>query len=309
MDNGLRPSAAPLAADGGLLALLGPPGLPPASPPVPEWLQGPGPQGHTGVVRWWHRNGLTWGEVNLPADDASLAAHTTRAYLDVFDCIQALGTPHLVRVWNVFPRITEALPDGQERYRAFNTARLEAFIRRGFDTGAGSPAATCVGSHDGPLRLWFVASSQAALPLENPRQVPAWRYPSAYGPTPPTFCRGALMPRPGSRPVLWLSGTASIVGHRSMHEGDVAEQTREIARNLQALLAQAEAVGGQAWAPTQLHATAYVRRPEDAATVQAVWQACTHDPRPLTRVQADICRPELAVELEWVGLPLPPHGT
>ena len=59
------------------------------------------------------------------------------------------------------------------------------------------------------------AAQRVALtgtPVENPRQVSAYRYPREYGPQSPTFARALLPPSP--RVPLLLSGTASIDGKR-----------------------------------------------------------------------------------------------
>ncbi len=45
---------------------------------------------------------------------------------------------------------------------------------------------------------------------------------------------------------LFISGTASIVGHRSLHIGDTAAQTRETLTNIEALLGEANRLAGGA---------------------------------------------------------------
>src|SRR5690606_13866131 len=70
------------------------------------------------------------------------------------------------------------------------------------------------------------------VPVENPRQVSAYRYPRQYGPTPPAFARAMLSPAKQ----LLVSGTASVVGHASHHVGDAAAQLDETARNLDSLM-------------------------------------------------------------------------
>ena len=102
------------------------------------------------------------------------------------------------------------------------------------------PAATGIGHahRTGHVQLVALCAAAPAIALENPRQMPAWRYPRDYGPVSPGFSRGALL---GEGARLLASGTASIVGHRSLHEGDVRAQTREALANLDALLDEAAA--------------------------------------------------------------------
>jgi chorismate lyase/3-hydroxybenzoate synthase len=40
------------------------------------------------------------------------------------------------------------------------------------------------------LQVYGLAARHPGTPVENPRQVSAWRYPRQYGPTAPTFARG-----------------------------------------------------------------------------------------------------------------------
>jgi hypothetical protein len=58
--------------------------------------------------------------------------------------------------------------------------------------------------------------------------VSAYDYPRQYGPAAPSFSRAALTPDP----LLLISGTASIVGHASVHLGDVTAQLEETLANL-----------------------------------------------------------------------------
>src|SRR5690606_22644408 len=72
----------------------------------------------------------------------------------------------------------------------------------------------------------------------NPRQLDPWRYPREYGPQSPSFARAMLPPANADLPLL-LSGTASIVGHVSLHEGQPLAQLDELLANLDSLVASA----------------------------------------------------------------------
>ena len=85
------------------------------------------------------------------------------------------------------------------------------------------------------LQVYWLAARVAGTPLENPRQVAAYRYPRQYGPQSPTFAR-AMLPPAGSDMPLLLSGTASVVGHETRHPGDVLAQLDETFANLDSLL-------------------------------------------------------------------------
>ena len=161
---------------------------------------------------------------------------------------------------------------------------------------AAVPAACALGTAGGPLVVAFLASRHAPLALENPRQVPAYDYPADYGPRAPTFARATLLAG-ASGETLFVSGTASIVGHRTMHEGDAAAQTAETLANLQALLAVANArsaCGG--YALDALALKVYVRHRADLPAVQAALSQ--HTRARAVFLLADVCRENLLVEIE-----------
>ena len=141
-----------------------------------------------------------------------------------------MGYPHLARLWNYLPQINVET-DGLERYRQFNSARRNALIAYRRDLTGNVPAACALGSVTGsPLVIYFLASRQAATAVENPRQVSAYEYPAQYGPK-PAFSRASILGN-----TLFISGTASIVGHETVHVGDVTAQTRETLANIEALV-------------------------------------------------------------------------
>ena len=237
-------------------------------------------------------------------DDAGMQAAAHRAYADLFHVLAQSSSPHLLRLWNYFPGIN-ADGGGAERYRQFNAGRQQAFIEAHRSAFEGSPAACALGTHTGPLRVYFLAGRIPPLAIENPRQVSAYRYPDAYGPRSPTFSRAALADIGAQRTVLFISGTASIVGHTTMHVGDVRRQTEESLTNLAAVRAVAGERAGVAFPVEALTYTVYVRRPADLAVVREVFEQAVgaHSAAALDTIylQADICRADLLVEIEAHG--------
>ena len=131
----------------------------------------------------------------------------------------------------------------QERYKLFCLGRARAFAAvHATSPDIGYPAASAVGKPRGvrTLQVCWLAGREAGTTLENPRQVSAYDYPRQYGPAAPSFSRAALTPDP----LLLISGTASIVGHASVHLGDVAAQLEETLANLDNLLRHARARTG-----------------------------------------------------------------
>ncbi|MCA8203383.1 endoribonuclease L-PSP [Burkholderia sp. AU33545] len=234
---------------------------------------------------------------------------TYDAYRALFDVLDALGIAHPLRIWNTVPAIN-ALQFGIERYRQFNIGRQRAFdaCRRAL-TGS-VPAACALGSvvpvagdtpPAAPLAIHFIATRTPADPVENPRQVSAYHYPAEYGPRAPTFARAAAWPGDDAAPLLFVSGTASIVGHRTVHRGDIVAQTRETIANLAAVLEQAARQGHGPFALADLNYRVYVRDADDAVALAAIERALRDAAgsgvRPLF-VHADVCRDDLLVEIE-----------
>jgi enamine deaminase RidA (YjgF/YER057c/UK114 family) len=279
-----------------------------AAPCADAWFGAPGVRsGRCGAVQWRHDGHWLHGVLDLheaaeAAGDLGVAAHA--AYRDLFATLRATGFSHLQRVWNYLPRINTHT-HGMERYRQFNAGRQRAFIEAGHDAFDGAPAACAVGTADAAdpvLRVRFLAGRAAPLPVENPRQVPAYHYPSQYGPRSPSFARAALLQAGPGEVVLCVSGTASIVGHASLHPGDVRAQVRETVANLHAVVGAARARSGAPLHVADMLSTLYVRHAADLDAVRREFEAALGAQSVAARraiyLQAEICRSELLVEVE-----------
>ena len=284
------------------LAGLPVPVLDGSQPCIDAWLAGSELcTGRQGAVRWRHDGHWLYGALDVADAEVDLAEVTRKAYCDVFDTLKTTGIAQLQRVWNYLPRINHA-GDGIGRYRRFNIGRQQAFIDTGHDAFEGAPAACAIGTGAGSLRLRFLAGSQAPLPTENPRQLSAYRYPQSYGPRSPSFSRAAVANAGAGRLALFVSGTASIVGHATQHAGDVQAQTRETLLNLRAVIAAAQQRSSAPLALSELVCCVYVRHAQHRAAVQAVldadWGRASVAARRAVYLQADICRADLLVEVE-----------
>jgi len=226
---------------------------------------------------------------------------TERAYHEILDVLDTAGYPHLLRVWNYLPEINHDTL-GTERYRQFNSARQDALLSRGRAVSGNVPAACALGAVTGtPLVIYFLASRALPTFIENPRQVSAYNYPSQYGARTPSFSRATLLHEPGGLTLL-ISGTASIVGHETVHGGDAAAQTRESLANIEALLDEANRVAGAAQFTLQdLACKVYVRRPADLPVIQAQLRSRLGSSARVLYLKADICRQDLLVEIEATG--------
>jgi chorismate lyase/3-hydroxybenzoate synthase len=228
-------------------------------------------------------NDVFFGSVALD-ETKPLEELTREAYLRIIDGARAAGRPHFLRIWNHVAGINE-LDRGVERYQRFCAGRHDAFVERGYPC---FPAASAVGMGGRGLITHFIASGEPGVQVENPRQIAAYRYPPQYGAKSPAFSRATRW-----RDLVFVSGTASIIGHETVHEGDVLAQLDETLRNLDAVLAYA----GGAMADV-IAARTYLRRPEDydevAPRLDALFPFGIY-------AEADICRAELLIEIEVVA--------
>ncbi len=264
-------------------------------------------EGVAGPIRYRCNDRLLFGCIELDEGasvdgraESALQGATEAAYRALFALLDECGYPGLLRVWNYFPGIT-ANSGGGERYWQFNTARQDAFLACGRGVGGNVPAACALGAASGPLSIAFLALRELPLAIENPRQTAAYHYPAQYGPRSPTFARASVSGGAGA-PLLFVSGTASIVGHRSLHAGDALAQTEESFRNIEAVLGEARrVVPGRTPSLDALAYKVYLRAPADLAVVEACVRRHVGALAPVVFLRADVCRADLLVEIEACG--------
>jgi chorismate lyase / 3-hydroxybenzoate synthase len=217
-------------------------------------------------------------------------------YGRIFQLIDDLGYPNLLRAWHYLPDIH--VEEGPlDRYKRFSIGRHEAFVANGRAISRDAPAASAVGKSGGHTVIVFLAAPTPGIPIENPRQVSAYSYPAQYGPRGPTFARALLCSWNG-RPQLYISGTASIAGHQSLHEGNAAGQADETLLNLRTVLDEARGL-------MDLDAAAmlfkvYLRDASHRPHVESGLRRAFGDAPEIVWLQAQICRRELLLEIELV---------
>ncbi len=162
-------------------------------------------------------------------DDAPIFEVTTDVYQQAYQYSRELGFGHLLRTWNYLNDI-HGQEKGMERYQAFCVARHEVMESLG-QLDKPNPAATAIGGHNGRNCFVFLFSKQHGQVIENKRQISAWEYPKKYSPKQPRFSRAM---RYGD--LLMCSGTASVVGHETIHLENLEAQLEECLTNIQALL-------------------------------------------------------------------------
>lgn len=249
----------------------------------------------------YSRNHLVlFGAVEIKqSDQIWLDRDTHQAISRMLGFIKNQGYPHLLRIWNYFPGIN--VKDNEiDRYQLFCLGRHQAFFEHGSLFSHELPAASALGTAAGSLWIYFLASKDPAIQRENPRQISAYRYPRQYGPHSPSFARATLA-RWETESHLYISGTASIVGHLSVHPGDVQQQMTETLANIRALIeytAREEAIDMSPGNITLLKV--YIRQAQHFPLIREMLEKALGADRPVLYLQADICRRDLLLEIEGV---------
>ncbi|HYC88199.1 MAG TPA: Rid family hydrolase [Thermoanaerobaculia bacterium] len=247
---------------------------------VPSRQLGPEP-----LVEVWQSDELLFGAVALeetmPLEDLS-----REHYARLISHVRASGYPYFLRVWNFVGGINEL--EERERYQLFCAGRHDAFVAAGYHHDVDLPSASAVGMRGRGLITYFLASREAGVQVENPRQVAAYDYPPQYGPKSPSFSRATVW-----GDTVFVSGTSSVVGYRTVHAGDVDAQLDETLRNIEVVLAQTGRT-----LDSVIAAKTYIRHAEDYPRVAARLK----DVFPVNLyLEADICRKDLLIEIECVA--------
>ena len=259
---------------------------------------GPVNIGFDGIVRYAADSNHMLGAIELDERRyGGIAGAAEAAYSALSRFVAGSRHPNMLRIWNYLDGINQGEGD-DERYKLFCLGRA-AGLRAANPLGEDRfPAATCIGRRDGDpmLQVYWLAGRAQGVPLENPRQISAYRYPREYGPTPPSFSRAML----ASERLVMISGTASIVGHASRHRGDVRAQLDETFTNLANVLQRA--AGAAPGITTRLGPQSllkiYLRDESLLPEVGAFLRERVPPQTQYVVLHADICRAELLVEID-----------
>jgi enamine deaminase RidA (YjgF/YER057c/UK114 family) len=226
------------------------------------------------------------------------------------------GFEHVVRTWFYLGGLIES-EGGSTRYQGLNSARADFYqtihFGRSFPVQNGIhsvyPASTGIGTHGRELVTSCVALETerkdiSLVPLENPQQISAYAYDARYSRQSPRFSRGMALVT-DNYVTTWISGTASIVKSESRHDGDIQAQTEQTIDNIERLISPENfkqhgirRAGATLNDLTKIRV--YLKRAEDLAACRSVCEK-RFGSVPSIYLVADICRPELLVEIEGVA--------
>jgi len=229
---------------------------------------------------------------------------------------QGFRYEQVVRTWLYLGDIVG--PEGDtQRYKELNRARTDLYERIHFlrdhvppgFKGTVYPASTGIGTDGTDVLMGCIALATdrkdlVLLPMENPQQTAAFDYGTEYSPKSPKFCR-AMAVVVGECATILVSGTASIVNAETKFIGDVEGQTHQTLDNIEALIAKANF---DRYGIPDLGATlkdlalarVYIKNQEDYEKTRAICEERLGE-LPTIYAVADVCRPELLVEIEGVA--------
>lgn len=266
-------------------------------------------------------NGLRWvycGGVLPTTASADVYDQSLNAFGEMAQLLAKWGVDfdNVVRTWLYLGDIVGDVGPKQ-RYKELNRGRTDFFqgirfgqalLMPGVERGA-YPASTGIGMGGKGLAMSCMAlltrrPDVFLLPLENPGQTPAYEYGAGYSPQSPKFSR-AMAVILGNYFTVWVSGTASIVDSETRYIGDAAKQTEQTIDNIERLIAEDNFLqhgvpGTGATLADLSKIRVYVKRPEDYAACRDVCERRFGN-IPAIYAVADVCRPDLLVEIEGVA--------
>lgn len=254
--------------------------------------------GTLGRVSYSKNDHVMLGHISVDERDFHGMEEASReAYKDFLPSAHEMGFPHYLRIWNYIPDINSE-ENGVERYKRFCVGRRAGLEKFEFPEHM-LPAASGVGSSSGRFLIYFLAGRDAGIQMENPRQVSAFHYPAQYGPKTPAFSR-AMVKNWGPGKHLYISGTASIVGHESKHGDNVLAQLTESLRNMGKLVRSARREHG-----LPIHTLSelsqikvYIRDVQDYPAIRHLIHEQLGAAVPMIYLGGDLCRKNLLVEVE-----------
>lgn len=240
------------------------------------------------VALWICLSPEGFSEENLKAQ-SSLESHIEHGYTQLLDFLSDQGYRHPLRFWNYLPQINQGEGDA-ECYKRFCAGRLQAFSQSNM-APAEFPAASALGHHGRGAVIFALAGHSPAQNFNNNHQINAYDYPRRYGASSPSFARASAVSLEGEH-YLFISGTASIIGHETVAHGDLEGQLDTTLSNIQYLLAHRNP-----------HQTAlktmkvYLRHRDFYTPTQRMLEQRFAEVD-IIYTHADVCRSDLMVEIE-----------
>ena len=227
--------------------------------------------------------------------------------------LEEFSFDHLIRQWNYIPGILKTHTENgrlYQNYQLFNDIRQ--YYYGIYKRNTVYPAATGIGMDCGSVTIDFVAvklnDNTRVAGLSNPNQINAFNYgqdvligsamKADENKKAPLFERAKYIGAEENA-FVFVSGTASITGEKTIGLDDVVEQTRVTIKNISDLTScdNIRSTGAKIAKKNYTYLRVYVKREDD---FNAVGEICKekYGDIPMLFIKADICRDNLLVEIE-----------
>ena len=235
------------------------------------------------------------------AGDTGVQARKVFARLqDILDS-EGFKVDEIIRQWNYIESITN-VSDGIQNYQLFNDARSAFYGSVSWKHGY--PAATGIGCSSGGVTVSVYAvknGGKMGRPINNPIQIPAHKYSGKVlmdgkdvVKTTPKFERARLL-----GDTVFVSGTAAIKGENSEISTDPRLQSEAVIEVMEHLVWPENIFPGCPRFRFEA-IRVYVKFEKDIPAIVSTlgnhWKGI-----PMHFMMADICRPELLLEIEGIG--------
>jgi enamine deaminase RidA (YjgF/YER057c/UK114 family) len=256
--------------------------------------------------------GLEGNELDSETETASNGAF--KSMLNVLQN-EGMNFDNIIRQWNYIGEILRVRKTDLseiQNYQIFNEVRHRFYQK--YKRIAGFPAATGIGCKYNFVAIGFNAfsfkSGHFDILIDNPLQVNPFAYDqdkligteskTQYTKHPPEFVRGRLI-SDGNNSVLYVSGTASIIGQKVTGIGDIETQTRTTIEIIKTLV-DAKNISRFCTQPVLVpekyrYLRVYVKHMQDIPKVKSICQGYFGEV-PAIYIEADICRESLLMEIE-----------
>jgi len=225
--------------------------------------------------------------------------------------VENMDFSNVVRQWNYIENII-GYSSNNQHYQIFNDVRSAFYGQSHFRHGY--PAATGIGMETGGVIIDFIAlrekSNTSVNPLKSPVQNDAHQYSrevlahnekdQVAAETTPKFERAKAIVT-NNKCFIYVSGTAAIKGQHSFSSNDVSAQTRLTLDNIIQLVSienlKNNNINFLSSNLTPSYLRVYIKNISDYFKVKDICESYVEN-IPVIYLKADICRPELLVEIE-----------
>jgi enamine deaminase RidA (YjgF/YER057c/UK114 family) len=253
-----------------------------------------------------------------PRSIASSEETFLQCFQGVEDRLRSIGFSYgdVVKTWTYLDSPLSRSATRSTIFQEFNRARRTFYSSIRFNHlpmtqgSAAYPANTGVWTNANLPSIVAMACKSVSgvrlVPLENPIQTPAFRYPTTRTSIPPLFSRAVLVVTL-TEAAIFVAGTGSVIDAQTVHPESAELQTKDILRVLACLLDRANLLTcgfamKQSGLATLAYCIVYLRRERDYELVHRTIRETLPCDVPVTFVKANLCRTDHLVEVDVLAV-------